>query len=104
MGVTAMGQGRSLRFRITRRRLLLGGAAFGGAVLADRHPIGLAAPAPITSDRKRPQIPYGVMSGDPTGGRAHSAAQIGRASTWISISPVDVGPDAGWQLQGRRLV
>jgi hypothetical protein len=49
-----MGQGRGRRFRITRRRVLLGGAAFGGAVLADRHPIGLAAPAPITSDRERP--------------------------------------------------
>jgi hypothetical protein len=84
--------------------VLLGGAAFGGAVLADRHPIALAAPAPITSDRERPHIPYGVMSGDPTGGRARSAAQIGHAGSWISISPVDVGPDARWQLQGQRLV
>jgi alkaline phosphatase D len=56
--------------RISRRRLLIGGAAFGGTALGAKVPSGLAAPGVITSDGERPQIPYGVMSGDPTGGRA----------------------------------
>src|SRR5262245_57190321 len=55
---------------ISRRRLLTGSAAFCGAWLGGRLPGGLAAPGVITSDRERPQIPYGVMSGDPTRGRA----------------------------------
>jgi alkaline phosphatase D len=56
--------------QISRRRLLIGSAAFGGTALGTGVPSGLAAPGVITSDRERPQIPYGVMSGDPTGGRA----------------------------------
>jgi alkaline phosphatase D len=55
---------------ISRRRLLTGGAVFGGALLGGKLPGGLAAPGVIASDQERPQIPYGVMSGDPTGGRA----------------------------------
>src|SRR5256885_1177232 len=58
------------RLQISRRRLLIGSAAFGGTALGTGLPIALAAPGIITSDRERPQIPYGVMSGDPTGGRA----------------------------------
>ncbi len=65
-----MAQSRTQRLHISRRRLLIGSAAFGGTALAGRLPTGLAAPALITSDRERPQIPCGVMSGDPTGGRA----------------------------------
>jgi alkaline phosphatase D len=60
----------SRRLQISRRRLLIGSAAFGGTALGTGVPSGLAAPGVITSDRERPQIPYGVMSGDPTGGRA----------------------------------
>src|SRR6266436_8063103 len=65
-----MAQGCTYRSRVSRRRLLVGGAAFGGMVLGSRVRSGLAAPGVVTSDRARPQIPYGVMSGDPTGGRA----------------------------------
>ena len=65
-----MAQGCTYRLRVSRRRLLVGGAALGGAVLGSRVPSGLAAPGVVTSDRTRPQIPCGVMSGDPTGGRA----------------------------------
>jgi alkaline phosphatase D len=60
----------SRRLQISRRRLLIGSAAFGGTMLGASVPNGLAAPGVITSDRERPQIPYGVMSGDPTGSRA----------------------------------
>jgi alkaline phosphatase D len=65
-----MAQSCIYRLRVSRRRLLLGGAAFGGTVLGGRVPSGLAAPGVVTSDGTRPQIPYGVMSGDPTGARA----------------------------------
>src|SRR6266478_3542393 len=65
-----MAQGCAYRLRVSRRRLLIGGAAFGGTALGGRVPSDLAAPGVVTSDRVRPQIPYGVMSGDPTGGRA----------------------------------
>src|SRR6202048_3053750 len=65
-----MAHGCTYRLRVSRRRLLVGGAAFGGTVLGGRVPSGLAAPGVVTSDRTRPQVPCGVMSGDPTGGRA----------------------------------
>jgi hypothetical protein len=67
---TAMARDCTCRLRVSRRRLLVGGAAFGGTVLGGRVTSGLAAPGVVTSDRTRPQTPYGVMSGDPTGGRA----------------------------------
>jgi len=55
---------------IDRRAWLKGAAAFGGtSLLLPRS--GLAqAPAVITAEIERPKIPYGVMSGDPTGGHA----------------------------------
>jgi alkaline phosphatase D len=55
---------------IDRRAWFKGAAAFGGtALLLPRS--GLAqAPAVVTAESERPKIPYGVMSGDPTGGRA----------------------------------
>ena len=65
-----MAQGCTYRLRVSRRRLLVGGTAFGGALLGGRVSSGLGAPGVVTSDGARPQIPYGVMSGDPTGGRA----------------------------------
>jgi alkaline phosphatase D len=69
MGGTMAHRGTS-RLHITRRRLLTGASAFGGTVLGARLPAGFAAPGVVVSDRERPQIPCGVMSGDPTGGRA----------------------------------
>jgi alkaline phosphatase D len=65
-----MKRGGAGRLHISRRRLLIGGGALGGALLSGRLPGGLAAPGVIISDRERPQIPYGVMSVDPAGGRA----------------------------------
>src|SRR5438094_1172638 len=65
-----MAKGCDYRLRVSRRRLLVGAAAFGGTVPGGRVPRGQAAPGVVTSDGTRPQIPYGVVSGDPTGGRA----------------------------------
>ena len=65
-----MRQGRGSCPGINRRRLLVGGAALGGTALCGGSRVGLAAPAVLISDSERPQIPYGVMSGDPTDGRA----------------------------------
>src|SRR6266481_6033166 len=66
------------RLHISRRRLLTGATAFGGTVLGARLPPGLAAPGVVVSDRERPQIPCGVMSGDPTGGHAIIWSKTGR--------------------------
>ncbi|MCA1991925.1 MAG: alkaline phosphatase D family protein [Coleofasciculus sp. S288] len=61
--------------KVTRRRFILGSAATGGSIIAADllSKSGLAqgsALGIITSDRMRPQIPYGVASGDISGGRA----------------------------------
>jgi alkaline phosphatase D len=55
---------------ISRRRLLIGGTVVGATVLGGSLRSGLAAPGVVASDSARPQIPGGVMSGDPTGGHA----------------------------------
>lgn len=60
---------------ITRRRFLLSSAMTGGGIIATDFlsKSGLAkasAPAIITSDTARPNIPYGVASGDITSGSA----------------------------------
>jgi len=76
------------RLRISRRQLLIGGAVLGGTALGTRLPTGLAAPGVITSDTQRPQIPYGVMSGDPTGGRAIIWSKTDRpARMLVEFSP-----------------
>ncbi len=61
--------------KVTRRRFLLRSAIAGGSIIAADllSKSGLAqvsAPAIITSDKRRPSIPYGVASGDITGGNA----------------------------------
>jgi alkaline phosphatase D len=61
--------------KVTRRRFLLRSAIAGGSIIAADllSKSGLAqvsAPAIITSDNMRPSIPYGVASGDITGGNA----------------------------------
>lgn len=60
---------------ITRRRFLLSSAMTGGGIIAADFfsKSGLAqvsAPAIVTSDNARPNIPYGVASGDITSGSA----------------------------------
>jgi alkaline phosphatase D len=68
------------KLQITRRSLLRGGAAFGGGLMGTRWR-GLvpvpgamaqtpASPPVVTQDNQRPQVPYGVMSGDPSNGQA----------------------------------
>ena len=61
--------------QITRRRFLLSSALTGGSIIATDlfSKSGLAqvrGPAIITSDNTRPNIPYGVASGDITGNSA----------------------------------
>jgi alkaline phosphatase D len=59
---------------IGRRRLLLAtAAAVGGGFTAGGMRLAFGqgtAPAVVTSDATRPQVPHGVMSGDVSGGRA----------------------------------
>src|SRR4051812_9266500 len=66
-----------LKIRMTRRALLRGAGSLGGGVLAGGA-LGLLpfraamaqTPAIVTADTERPKIPFGVMSGDPSGERA----------------------------------
>src|SRR5947199_6521235 len=61
---------RDSRVRINRRALLKSAAGLGGtALLLPRYAFA-QAPAIVTAESERPKIPLGVMSGDPTGGRA----------------------------------
>jgi phosphodiesterase/alkaline phosphatase D-like protein len=60
---------------ISRRRFLLkatltGGGIIGTDLLSKSGLAQVSAPAIITSDKMRPKIPYGVASGDITGGNA----------------------------------
>jgi len=68
------------KLQITRRSLLRGGTAFGGGLMGTRWR-GLvpvpgamaqtpASPPVLTQDNQRPQVPCGVMSGDPSNARA----------------------------------
>jgi alkaline phosphatase D len=59
--------------RSSRRRFLQHSAIAAGSLITSQvaSKVGLAqAPALITSDKARPQIPYGVMSGDVSGNSA----------------------------------
>src|SRR5258708_6740758 len=86
---TIMATIRTSRLRIGRRSLLRGAGAFWSTAAAGTicHPLPAppgaaqtspAPPAVATSDKDRPQIPYGVMTGDPTTGSAAG----GRAIIW----------------------
>src|SRR3954453_5523798 len=61
------------QFRVTRRTVLRGGAGLvassGIAILPLRRAMA-QAPAIVTAESERPKLPFGVMSGDPSGGRA----------------------------------
>ncbi|MBD1942665.1 hypothetical protein H6F50_09900 [Coleofasciculus sp. FACHB-712] len=64
-----------LRSRLNRRRFLLGCTLTGGGIVAadllsKSGQAQVAAPAIVTSDKMRPQIPFGVASGDITGNSA----------------------------------
>jgi alkaline phosphatase D len=50
--------------RFGRRRLLTGAAALGGLALGPKVAWGQAAPAIVTSERMRPKVQFGAMSGD----------------------------------------
>jgi alkaline phosphatase D len=74
--------------KMTRRRFLLRSAITGGSIIAADlfSKSGLAqvsAPAIITSDKMRPQIPYGVASGDITSGNAIIWSRSDRPSRMI---------------------
>lgn len=64
-----------LREQLNRRRFLLGCALTGGGIVATdllskSGQAQVSAPAIVTSDKMRPQIPFGVASGDITGNSA----------------------------------
>ncbi|MEP0884216.1 PhoD-like phosphatase N-terminal domain-containing protein [Trichocoleus sp. ST-U3] len=64
-----------LRSRLNRLRFLLGCTLTGGGIVAadllsKSGQAQVAAPAIVTSDKMRPQIPFGVASGDITGNSA----------------------------------
>ncbi|MFE1747003.1 hypothetical protein [Coleofasciculus sp. H7-2] len=64
-----------LRERLNRRRFLLGCALSGGGIVAadllsKSGKAQVSAPAIVISDQMRPQIPFGVASGDITGNSA----------------------------------
>jgi alkaline phosphatase D len=65
---------RSPGARVTRRALLSRSALAGTSLLATgtltSRVLAQAAPARITSERRRPRLPYGVQSGDLAGDRA----------------------------------
>jgi alkaline phosphatase D len=72
--------GGKVRSRLNRRRFLLSCALTGGGIVAadllskSGH-AQVSAPAIVTSDKMRPQLPFGVASGDITGnGSALSAS------------------------------
>lgn len=74
--------------RITRRRFLVTSALTrGGLITANLvSKSGLAqstAPGIVTSDTMRPQIPYGVASGDVTSNQAVIWSKSDRASRMI---------------------
>jgi alkaline phosphatase D len=74
--------------QLTRRRFLLGTAMTGGGLITANllSKSGLAqvsAPAIVTSDKMRPKIPYGVASGDITGGSAMVWSRCDRPSRLI---------------------
>lgn len=53
-----------------RRRFIGGLGALAATALVSPRALPGGAPAIITSEQTRPKIPYGVMSGDTTAGRA----------------------------------
>jgi len=74
--------------KMTRRHFLLRSAITGGGIIAADllSKSGLAqvcAPAIVTSDKMRPKIPYGVASGDITGGNAIIWSRSDRAARMI---------------------
>src|SRR4028119_1974425 len=73
---------------ISRRRFLLkatltGGGIIGTDLLSKSGLAQVSAPAIITSDKMRPQIPYGVASGDITSGNAIIWSRSDRPSRMI---------------------
>ena len=90
-------------FKPARRHILQGLAATGGATLLGSH-IGAVlaqglAPAVITAERLRPQLPGGVMSGDVT---AHGAIVWSRTDRPARMI-VEVAADAGFKSATRVL-
>jgi alkaline phosphatase D len=74
--------------QVTRRRFLLDSVMISGGIITANllSKSGLAqisAPAIITSDKMRPNIPYGVASGDITGGNAVIWSRSDRSSRLI---------------------
>lgn len=71
----------------SRRQFLLGSIATGGTIathtLSNKLGWAQSAPAIVTSDKARPQIPYGVATGDITGNRAVIWSRCDRPSRLI---------------------
>jgi len=87
----------------TRRRLLRNLAATGGTALLGSHLSNVlaqgAAPAVVTAERLRPQLPGGVMSGDATAQGGIVWSRTDRPARML----VDVATDAGFK-GARRVI
>ncbi len=77
-----------------RRRYFLQSAGLAGlGAIATQQVPGIASPGLIASDRMRPKIPYGIMSGDITGNITGSSAVIWSKSDRMSRMVVEYSLD-----------
>src|SRR5258708_33558762 len=83
------------RCRTTRRSFLAG----AGAVIAVPRALAQSAPAIVTSERMRPAMPSGVMTGDVTDRRAVLWSRTDRAARLI----VEIAGDPSMK-NARRLI
>lgn len=90
-------------FKPTRRTLIkglvsTGGAALLGSRIGDVLAQGVA-PAAVTSERLRPQLPGGVMSGDVTANSAIVWSRTDRPARMV----VEYSTDAAFKNVARRI-
>ena len=82
-----------------RRFVVLGASSAAGLAVASRVPLFGQAPAIITSDKARPQVPFGIASGDVSDGRGVIWSRTDRPARMI-VEYATSGPLSG----GQRIV
>jgi len=90
------------RFSLTRRGLIHRGALLGGGAMA-AGPLRRAlaqAPAVITSDKARPQQPYGVQAGDAVGDRAIMWSRVDRPARMLVELSTTESFARSWKITG----